>query len=287
MAKETQGESERSGVERMAKNGFQDYIRIRTLENTCAILNDFLKPAMNVLDIGCGPGTITLDVARKLSHGSVTGVDLNEDALKNARKVAIDAGLSNIEFKAGDTYSLEFSDKTFDLIYSHALFEWLQEPVKALREQARVTRTGGWVIAMVSSWDYIVLYPECPELRRIIIALRALKKAPEDVGFLNIFAPHEAVGFLIDAGYRNYKIISFTPNLQVAYPGSEYFDYCYHTFQLFGSADLFGKWHEYFLDKGLIDRDTIKRAMAELEVWYHHPHALFIHPSVAACGQVD
>jgi len=230
MAKETQSESERASVEWMAEDSFQEMLQARTLENTCHILNDFLRSDMKVLDIGCGPGTIALDVARQVSRGSVVGMDPNEEALKNAQAAAEEADLENVEFRVGDTYSIDFPDGTFDLVYSHALFEWLREPGRAFREQARVTRTDGWVIAMISSWDYIVLYPECPEFRRRMTAIRAIKKVSEDVGFFfNTFAPHEAVGFLVDAGFRNYKIISFTPNLEVAYSGSKYFDYRYHT----------------------------------------------------------
>ena len=96
MAKETQSESEHSGVESMASDdSFQFYLETRTLENTCPILSDFLKPDMNVLDVGCGPGSVTLGVARELSQGAVTGMDMNEDALKNARKMAVEARLSN------------------------------------------------------------------------------------------------------------------------------------------------------------------------------------------------
>lgn len=104
--------------------------------------------------------------------------------------------------------------------------------------------------------------------------------------FFNTFAPHEAGGFLVDAGFRNYKIISFTPNLEVAYSGSKYFDYRYHTLKRLTSHTN-DRPYKYFLANGLIDEYTYEKASAEIENWYHHPHALFIQPSVAACGQVD
>jgi len=71
MKKDMQCESERNSVEYMSKFGFQDYLTIRTLENKCPLLNEYLKPDMKVLDIGCGPGSITIDVARKIGRGSV------------------------------------------------------------------------------------------------------------------------------------------------------------------------------------------------------------------------
>lgn len=286
MNKKTFRESEHISAEYATRKGPQRRYRARTLDNSCPVLHDFLKPGMKVLDMKCGQGTITLDVARQVRRGSVVGMDPNEKALENTRAAAEQAKLENVEFRAGYTYSIDFPDGTFDLVYSHAMLSWLQEPVKAFREQARVARSGAWVVTMTRSYDYLVLYPECPELRRIMKALGALKEAPKGVGFFNAFAPHEVVSYLVNAGFRNYKIISFTPDLSVGYPGSKCFENCYHTLLNFGLDD-FPRWHEYFLDKGLIDRDTTNRAMAEVEAWYHHPHALFLQPTVAACGQVD
>lgn len=114
MAKKTQSEGEHKSVEMMAaKDDFQDHFHVRTLEDTCPILIDFLKPDIKVLDVGCGPGAITLDVARKISQGSVTGIDLNEEAIKNAQTAAEKSGLRNVEFRVGDNYSLEFPDRFF------------------------------------------------------------------------------------------------------------------------------------------------------------------------------
>ena len=284
MGKNTQSESERGSVDLMATDSFQDFLQIRTLENTCPALKKYLKPDMKVLDIGCGPGTITLDVAKMLTRGSVTGMDLNEDALKNARRSAREAGLSNVEFKSGDCYSLEFPDGTFDLVYSHALFEWLQEPVKALKEQARVIRTGGMIIAMISSYDYTVLYPECPELRKLWTATRALKRAPADVIFFNTFAPHEVVSFIADAGFRKYKITGFTPDTEVAYPDSEYFEYRYNELL---RTTTWNQLRKYYLELGIINKDTNEKARTEVETWHKHPHALYMRPAVVACVQVE
>ena len=187
MNKKTFRESEHISAEYATRKGPQRRYRARTLDNSCPVLHDFLKPGMKVLDMKCGQGTITLDVARQVRRGSVVGMDPNEKALANTRAAAEEANLENVEFRAGYTHSIDFPDGTFDLVYSHALLSWLQEPVKALREQARVARSGAWVVTMTRSYDYLVLYPECPELRRIMTALGALKEAPEDVGFFNAF----------------------------------------------------------------------------------------------------
>ncbi len=284
MAKKTQSESERSGVEHWAKDGSQKLLQARTLVD-CPILLDFLKPDMKVLDMGCGPGTITLDVARKVGRGSVTGIDPNEEGLKNARTAAEESGLRNVEFRVGDSYSLEFPDGNFDLVYSNQLFQYLKKPIDALKEQARVTRAGGWVVVMTSCWEFYLLYPECPEFSRLLKTFRALKKAPKEVEFFNTFSPFEVVEFFVGAGFQNYKINSFTPRTDVAYTDSKYFEYRYHFFQML--LEVSKEKEAYHLERGLISRDTIDKAKAEIENWYIHPHALLIQPCVAACGHVD
>jgi ubiquinone/menaquinone biosynthesis C-methylase UbiE len=179
MAKEIHSEGEQRSIKEMEESDLQDSYQRRTLVDTCPILIDFIKPNMKVLDLGCGTGTITLDVARKVGRGSVTGIDLNEEALRKARTVAEKSGIKNVEFRVGDCYSLEFPDGFFDLVYSNQLLNWTRKPIDALREQARVTRSNGWVIAMISTAELLFLYPDCPELRRFTIACRALKEAPE------------------------------------------------------------------------------------------------------------
>lgn len=106
----------------------------------------------------------------------------------------------------------------FDLVYSNQVFTWLKEPIDSLKEQKRVTRSGGWVVILVTSHEFWLLYPDCPEVRKVVKAIRALKNAPEEVGFVNICAPQEVVSFMVEAGFRNYKIISQTPNTEIAYP---------------------------------------------------------------------
>ena len=135
---EAQTDSERKDTDFMKEDGFQEYLRARTLSNTCPILADFLKPGMSVLDVGCSSGSITLDVARAVGDGHVVGIDPGEDAVAKAAAEAEKVGVSNAEFLTGDTYSLDFEDDSFDLVYSNAVFCWLRDPVAALKEHARV-----------------------------------------------------------------------------------------------------------------------------------------------------
>lgn len=72
--------------------------RRRTAENSAGYLLPYLVPGLSVLDVGCGPGTITVDLAARVVPGSVTGVEPTDDALSLARAEAQLHRLSNISF---------------------------------------------------------------------------------------------------------------------------------------------------------------------------------------------
>ena len=147
----------------------------RTLEQKLSALLDYLQPGDRVLDVGCGPGSITLDVARSArAPGLVVGVDHSAKLLAEARRRANAARAQNLAFKRGDAYHLGLGTGVFDLTYSHALLDWLREPVGALVEQRRVTRRGGVIFIRVSDLGTQSFYPPCPDLETVIRGLRHL-----------------------------------------------------------------------------------------------------------------
>src|SRR3954468_14786466 len=84
--------------------------RSRTAENSAAYLLDRLTPGMALLDVGCGPGTITADLAERVAR--VVGLDAAPAVLESARAEAARRGLANVEFAAGDVTALEYADDT-------------------------------------------------------------------------------------------------------------------------------------------------------------------------------
>jgi SAM-dependent methyltransferase len=91
------------------------------------------------LDVGCGPGEFTLEVA-KVSR-SVVGVDSSEVALRLARQNAAPSGLRNVEFRKGDSRLLPFAEGRFDLVYSRR--GPASDTTRSVAEVFRVLRTGG------------------------------------------------------------------------------------------------------------------------------------------------
>src|SRR5450755_4407039 len=121
--------------------------RQRTAENSAGYLLPHLEPGLSVLDIGCGPGTITVDLAARVAPGSVTAVERTDDALGLARAEAQLRDVQNIAFVTSDVHALDFPDDAFDVVHAHQVLQHVADPVQALREMKRVCVPGGVVAA--------------------------------------------------------------------------------------------------------------------------------------------
>ena len=136
----------------------------RTVENSFAYGRAVLHPGLRVLDLGCGPGTITIGLARAVAPGPVVGIDIDQTVVERARDNA--AGVANLSFLQGSATRLGFADDSFDLSHAHQVLQHLGDPVAALRELARVTRPGGTVAVRDADYGAFHWYPELPELDR-------------------------------------------------------------------------------------------------------------------------
>ncbi|WP_031171226.1 class I SAM-dependent methyltransferase [Streptosporangium roseum] len=138
--------------------------RWRTAENSAAYLLPHLRPGMSLLDVGCGPGTITVDLAERIAPGVATAVEVTAEALALAHAEAERRGRSTIEFAVADAHALEFPDDTFDVVHAHQVLQHVGDPVQALREMRRVCRPGGIVAVRDSDYAAFAWFPELPEL---------------------------------------------------------------------------------------------------------------------------
>ncbi|MFF9478726.1 methyltransferase domain-containing protein [Streptomyces sp. NPDC014733] len=134
----------------------------RTAANSAAYLLDSLRPHMKVLDIGCGPGTITADLAALVPDGQVTALDRAPGILQQARATVEDRGLTNVRFAVGDVHALDHPDDTFCVTHAHQVLQHVGDPVQALREMRRVTRPGGIVAVRDADYAAMTWYPEVP-----------------------------------------------------------------------------------------------------------------------------
>src|SRR5688500_6672697 len=114
--------------------------RWRTAENSAAHLLPHLRPDQHLLDLGAGPGTITLDLAGRV--GQITATEIGETELALSRDLAAERGVTNVRFEVQDVHALTFPDDTFDVAHAHQVLQHVADPVQALRELRRVTRPG-------------------------------------------------------------------------------------------------------------------------------------------------
>ncbi|MDF6065717.1 methyltransferase domain-containing protein [[Kitasatospora] papulosa] len=136
--------------------------RWRTAANSAAYLIAELRPGQTVLDVGCGPGTITADIAALVAPGRVTAVDTSTGVLDRAAEAAAERGVDNVGFTTADVHCLDFPDDSFDVVHAHQVLQHVGDPVQALREMRRVCRPGGVVAARDSDYAAMAWYPEVP-----------------------------------------------------------------------------------------------------------------------------
>ncbi|MEU3840484.1 methyltransferase domain-containing protein [Streptomyces sp. NPDC028635] len=149
----------------------------RTAANSAGYLLGALKPHMRILDIGCGPGTITADLAALVPDGHVTGVDRAAGVLEQARAEAAGRGLTNVAFATADVHALGFPDDTFCVVHAHQVLQHVSDPVQALREMKRVTRPGGFIAVRDADYAAMTWYPHVPGLDDWLALYRRVARA--------------------------------------------------------------------------------------------------------------
>ncbi|MGQ0466866.1 MAG: class I SAM-dependent methyltransferase [Sporichthyaceae bacterium] len=138
--------------------------RWRTAENSVAYVLPHLVPGQSLLDVGSGPGTITLDLAERVAPGRVTALEHNDAALDLTRAEAARRGRTDMDFVVGDVHDLPFPDDSFDVVHAHQVLHHVADPVAALREMRRVAKPGGLVAVRETDYRGKVWYPTLPGL---------------------------------------------------------------------------------------------------------------------------
>lgn len=134
----------------------------RTAANSAAFLLPHLQKDQKLLDVGCGPGSITIGLADYVA--CAVGVDYSDEVVQEARDAA--ASKDNLDFIAASVYELPFPDNNFDVVFTHQVLQHLPDPVGALREMLRVTKPGGMVASREAVCSTYQMSPALPALER-------------------------------------------------------------------------------------------------------------------------
>jgi ubiquinone/menaquinone biosynthesis C-methylase UbiE len=171
----------------------------RTAANSAAYLLPHIAASATCLDVGCGPGTITADLAALCdSGGSVVGVDAARGIVDAA--AAAFADRTNLSFVVGDVMDgLPFGDGAFDVVHAHQVLQHVPDPASALREMRRVCKAGGVVAARDADYAGMVWAPASPALDGWMARYQAVARAnggDPDAG-------RNLLRYARDAGFRD------------------------------------------------------------------------------------
>jgi ubiquinone/menaquinone biosynthesis C-methylase UbiE len=162
------GISYTSDMEDRYTHGQHDHLlavyETRTAEEAAAFLRPHLEPGMAVVDIGCGPGSITAGLAPWVAPGRVLGVDAASESIDRAHVLYGD--VPGLRFTVASAYDLPAANGDFDAAYAHQVLQHLHDPVAALREMGRVLRPGGIVAVRDADYGTMVHWPQEPEIER-------------------------------------------------------------------------------------------------------------------------
>ena len=238
----------------------------RTAENSARYLLPELRPGLSLLDAGCGPGTITVDLARRVAPGRVLGVDRSPDVLAQAAAHAVDQGVA-LEVQPADVYALPFPDASFDVVHAHQLLQHVDDPVRALVEMRRVLRPDGLLAARDSDYACFAWAPPDPLLTRWLDLYRAVARRnggePDAGRFLK--------GWALGAGFREVRATSSTWTYadpeSCAWWGSLWADRC--------ELSSLG---EQAVAAGLSTPDELAAIATAFRNWSKQPDAFFMVP---------
>jgi len=234
-----------------------NFMRQRRAATHAVFALDLFKPGIAVLDCGCGPGSITLDLARLVKPGAVVGVDAQGEQFAESRDIAAREGLA-VRFEAASVTALPFSDASFDAVFSHALFEHLPDPGAAAREIARVLKPGGFAALRSPDWGGFLLHPYPPPVERAIAIYRAMQTRNGG----DTQAGRKLPSVLRAAGFAPIR------------PSASY--------ERYESPERIADYLALQLDR--VDDAEARTAAASLRAWSHDPDAFFAQSWVEAIG---
>ncbi len=236
----------------------------RTAENSAAYLLDLLRPGLDLLDVGCGPGTITRDFGGLVAPGRVVGIDRSPEIVAQAEN---EFATANVSFEVADVYVLPFDGASFDVVHAHQVLQHLSDPHAALAEMRRVLRSDGIVAVRDSDYAGFIWWPADPVLDRwleLYHQITAHNGAEADAG-------RHLLGWVREAGFSDAVMTSSTwtfsdPDSRAWWGG------------LWAERVEQSAFAEQALHSGLSDRSELAAIALAFRRWAEHPDAVFVTP---------
>ena len=134
----------------------------RTAAETGAHLMPYLEPGQRALDVGCGPGSISVGLAEAIAPGELRGIDTEPSQVDLATRAAADRKLTNAEFSVADVRAMPFADGSFDVVHCGDLLAFIPDTEAALGEIRRVLKPGGILGCREIIMDSFMIHPDPP-----------------------------------------------------------------------------------------------------------------------------
>ena len=191
--------------------GFQHQVWIR--EAADAWERGGFAPGHHILDLGCGPGYATLDLARLVAPGRVRAVDVSARFVDELRRRAAALRVENVDGEVQDVEALELPGAAFDGAYARWVLCFLRDPAAVVARVARALRPGArFVVQDYAHYAALQLAPADPAFRTVVDAV--VRSWREGGGDPDVGA--RLPRMMEDAGLR---VVSVTPLARIARPG--------------------------------------------------------------------
>lgn len=257
-----------------ANPAFEAALAARTASRDAAFFIPHLRAGMRLLDVGCGPGSITVGLAEVVAPGDVVGIDLQSTLIAQARTRAATRGLTSARFEVADLYRLPYPSGFFDAVFANGVVMHLREPARGLSELRRVLRPGG--IAGVRDPDFATtLYaPMTPALEQwLALRVRVRRHNGGDP-----FLSRHYRRLLLEAGFARAEA---TASVESAGTQAET---CRHA--AFFKAQLQGLTRTA-IAQGWTDQAAVESLAAEIDEWAQRPGAFYAMTWCQAVGWVE
>src|SRR5258708_14575054 len=219
---------------------------------------------MRLLDVGCGPGSITSGFAQRVAPGETIGIDPSADVIATAKSLTGVTAARNLSFEVGSIYEPRFAAGTFNAVFAHQVLQHLRRPVDALRQLRALLAPGGVLGVRVVDWGSAIFYPESEAMRRCLAVQSDL--ARRNAGEPN--AGRHLRRWLREAGFGEMRVTTSTES--DADP-----DATRDRAEMFAERILRSGLADRALQYGIATRSDLESIAAAWSAWGRDPDAIF------------
>jgi ubiquinone/menaquinone biosynthesis C-methylase UbiE len=236
----------------------------RTAEVEAEFVLPYLEPGMRLLDVGCGPGTITVGLAKRVHPGETIGIDPSASVIETARSLVDAKALGKPRFEVANIYEPPFAPESFDVVFAHQLLQHLRHPIDALRRMRSLLKPEGFVAVREVDWGSMFFYPENRGMQRFLEMYFAVA---ERHGSQQNAGRHMRCWFRA-AGFTDCRLTTSTMTFADTEATRDWGE-------TYAERTLHSSVGEKAVEYGIATREELERIASDWRAWGRHPDAFF------------